>query len=316
MIKLRDKITIFALFGLLIIGMGLFNTAKAVEPLISVSPSSADKKVNDVFDILVRVNPNEEKVCVVEGKLNLNKLSCQKVTMGSGLSAQTSPLCGDLSFVLGIQKCATSEKTLFTVSVKANSAGAATADFSGVDIIGEGVSLSSNSSGASYAITSVPVCDCSAWGFWENGNCGAGTCSSEQRIQTRARTCTPSECDVQNQTQCIDDSDCVVVSLPQEGEELEGPEIEEVKGEKIKDTEQEIEDTEQISEESGAEPQDFMSADIAGKDIKARKGVLGTMGFVWDEITNSALMVAILTSCFWLLTFIGFRRWILFRYKN
>lgn len=77
--------------------------------------------------------------------------------MNSGLSAQTSPSCEDLSFLLGIQGCTTQDKTLFTVTVKAKNAGSGTAGFTGVDIIGEGVSISSVSSGGTYTLTAPEI---------------------------------------------------------------------------------------------------------------------------------------------------------------
>ena len=101
----------------------------------------------------MKVSPKGQKVCLVEGKMSLTKLSCQKVTTGSGISVQLSPSCDDLSFLIGIQGCSTQDKTLFTVTVKANSSGIATASFSGVDIIGEGVSISSAFSNGIYTLT-------------------------------------------------------------------------------------------------------------------------------------------------------------------
>jgi len=151
--KYQNKILIIVFIGILITGFGVWRVVEAADSSIYVSPAQADKKIGDTFDISVKVSSGGQKVCVVEGKLNLNKLSCQKITMGSGISAQISPSCDDLSFILGIQGCVTSEKTLFTVRVEAKNTGTGTAGFTGVDIIGEGVPISFISSGGTYTLT-------------------------------------------------------------------------------------------------------------------------------------------------------------------
>jgi len=207
MIKYKNKILILGFIGILIIGFGTWDTVSAADSSVYVLPAQANKEIGSTFNITVKVNPDGQKVCAVEGKLSLTKLSCQKVTMGSGLSAQTSPSCDDLSFLLGIQGCVTNKKTLFTVRVKAKNAGSGIAKFTGVDIIGEGISISSNSSGGSYTITSS--CNCGAWSVWQDGDCGGGSCSSNQRLQTRTRVCTPLGCKSKNEYQCKDDPGCI-----------------------------------------------------------------------------------------------------------
>jgi len=119
----KNKIIILTITAILIFGFCFYNTANAEGPTIYISPTNLSKTVGNIFDISVKVDPSEQKVCVIEGKLTLNKLSCQKITMGSSISAQTSPSCDDLSFLLGIQGCTTSDTTIFKVTVKAESAG-------------------------------------------------------------------------------------------------------------------------------------------------------------------------------------------------
>lgn len=153
--KYKNEILILAFTGILIIGFGAWHTVEAVDSSIYVSPAQLNKKIGDTFDILVKISPKGQKVCVVEGKMSLTKLSCQKVTMGSDISVQSSPSCNDLSFLIGIQGCVTQDKTLFTVTVKAKSSGTATANFSSVDIIGEGVSISSAFSKGIYTLTAL-----------------------------------------------------------------------------------------------------------------------------------------------------------------
>ena len=143
--KYKKKILTLGFIGILILGFGVWSPVKAADSSIYVSPTQANKEIGDTFNIFIKVNPSGQKVCAVEGKLNLSKVSCQKITMGTGVNAQTSPSCDDLSFLLGVQGCTTDDKTLFTVTVKAKTVGIGTANFTGVDIIGEGVSLSTAS---------------------------------------------------------------------------------------------------------------------------------------------------------------------------
>lgn len=153
----KNKITILALgcIGILIAVFGFANSIEAANPSIYVSPASLSKKVGDVFDISVEINPAGEKVCMVEGKLVLDKLSCQSVSPNSDLMASPDNklTCSNLYFSLGIPTCTTENKILFTVTVKAKDAGTAVANFSGVDIIGEGVSVPSTFSGGTYTLT-------------------------------------------------------------------------------------------------------------------------------------------------------------------
>lgn len=224
--KNKIQILILGFIAVLIGGLGFYHLVEAAAPSVYVSPASLSKNVGEMFDISVGVNSNGNKVCVAEGKLILdNKLSCKTVKMGDGVMAQSLPSCDNLYFLIGIPGCATSNKTLFTVTVKAGSAGNATANFSGVDIIGEGASISSAFAGGSYTLISPisppPPCNCTEWSFWQLGDCEVGGCSPIQRLQTRTRTCTPTGCDIENESQCIEDPNCLPVKeeviLPEEG---------------------------------------------------------------------------------------------------
>jgi len=293
--KNKIRIAILVLAGILIVGFGVYNTADAADRSVYISPASLNKKVGDVFDISVKVNPSGQKVCVVEGKLNLNKLSCQDVTMGSDISAQTLPSCDNLSFLLGIQGCTTDNKTLFTVTVRAKNAGSGTANFTGVDIIGEGVSISSSSSGGSYAITSTPSCNCNAWASWQNGTCGGGSCSSTQRLQTRTRTCTPSGCDADSESRCIDDSNCVIVS----GEQEVSEEPEEV-----------------VSEEEKPELPAKKEKRVIPVRETHQESLSASLIMALGKISESSILTTIVTLCLVVLALVGFREWTLFQEKK
>jgi len=240
--KYKNRILTLGIIGILLIGFGIPYAAEASDVSIYLSPAQLNKNIGDTFDVSVKINPNQQKVCAVEGKLNLEKLSCQKITMGSGISPQASPSCDDLGFLLGIQKCTISEKTLFTITVKTESAGSGTINFTGVDVIGEGVPVASIPSGATYTIVSPvepveppevvvetptlitpvtpepikvdetinknSVCTCEDWNDWEGADCGAGDCLDTQLSQSRSRNCDPLDCDIIIENRCVTDDSC------------------------------------------------------------------------------------------------------------
>ncbi|MFA5072227.1 MAG: hypothetical protein WC511_07825 [Candidatus Pacearchaeota archaeon] len=131
--------------------------ANADSPSLYVSPSDLSKNAGSVFNASVGVNVQSNKVCVIEGTLVFNNLTCQNITLDSGVIAQVSPTCNNPYYLIGIPSCAVANKELLTVSVKAGVAGTASISHSGVDIIGEGVSIGSSSVGSNYTINSVPV---------------------------------------------------------------------------------------------------------------------------------------------------------------
>lgn len=238
----KNKITILVLgfVAFLITGFAFYNSAEAANPSVFVLPASLNKNIGDVFDLYVMVNSAGEKVCAVEGSLNLDKLFCQSITVGEGVMAQSSPSCDNLYFLFGIPGCTVENKALFTVRVKANNVGAAAVNFTGVDIIGEGVSLSSDSSGGSYSLTQPEIalplltlsCNCDDWGSWQEGDCGGGDCVSAQLSQFRTRACEPAACAVETESRCAEDDFCVSsFSSTTEGE-AEGEEIKREESEK------------------------------------------------------------------------------------
>ncbi|MCX6736000.1 MAG: hypothetical protein NTZ13_02855 [Candidatus Parcubacteria bacterium] len=130
-----------------------FTATMAGAASVTVSPASLAKKVGDSFTVSVGVSTGGSKVCVVEGKVNLDKLSCTDITVADGLIAQTTPTCAKPSFSIGIPGCTTASKNLFSVSVKAPTVGTATLGFTGVDVVGEGISLGGSAGTGEYIIT-------------------------------------------------------------------------------------------------------------------------------------------------------------------
>lgn len=343
--KHKNKILALGFLGVLVVSFGAWRVAEAADSSIYVFPAQAEKEIGDAFVISVKVDPNGQKVCVVEGKLSLSKLSCQKITMGSGISAQSSPSCDDLSFLLGIQGCATSKKTLFTVTVKAENAGSATASFTEVDVIGEGVPISFVSSGGTYTISSTPPtstpststpptstppvstpsCDCGDWSSWRNGSCGGDVCPSIQRLQIHTRVCTPSGCEIEKGSRCVLDSSCIIVQKSEEAEEEETAEaeiaIEEQPIQEIEESIKEPEDLDQgfveVEEESTEKDiSEKDTSDILSKEVPQEILLASVDAVWWKEITQSPLLTVATILCLMGLAGIGAREWWLFRKKS
>ena len=136
--------------------IGFVGTVDAAGASLYVSPAALTKTAGNAFSVSVGLNASGNKVCAVEGTLVFNNLTCQSIAVASDVMAQSSPTCSNPYFLIGIPNCTTSDKALLTVSVKAGSAGSASISFTGVDIIGEGVSAGSASTTGNYTINAVP----------------------------------------------------------------------------------------------------------------------------------------------------------------
>lgn len=135
--------------------MSFAGTVDAAGASVYVSPANLTKTPGDVFNVSVGFNASGNKVCAVEGTLNFKNLSCQSITVTSGVMAQATPTCSNSYFMIGIPNCSTVDKALLTVSVKAGSAGIASISTTGVDVIGEGMSAGSGSIAGNYTIDAV-----------------------------------------------------------------------------------------------------------------------------------------------------------------
>ena len=137
---------------------------------VAVTPAVADKNVGAVFNLSVKALTAGEKVCVVKGTFNLDKLSCQSINVLSGIMSIVSPNCSSSNFTLGIPGCAVSDKNLFTILVKGESVGQASINFSEVKVYGDGAIISNQSAGGVYnineAVAVAPVSQKNA----SNGN--------------------------------------------------------------------------------------------------------------------------------------------------
>lgn len=143
---------LFASF-LLIFGFSFSSMALAISGAVYVSPNTAVKNVGQVFTTTVNLSATDQKVFAVEGTIVFNGLTCQSIFVLDGLMTQSAPSCANPHFLLGIPSGTMQGKTLLAISVKANNSGTASIGFTGVDIIGEGNSISTASSSGIYTIS-------------------------------------------------------------------------------------------------------------------------------------------------------------------
>ncbi len=153
----KTKIAVIFSAFILFAVFGFVANVNASGTSLYVSPASLTKNVGDSFNVTVGVSASVEKVFAAEGTLNFNGLECKSITVASGLIAQLTPSCDNPHFLVGIPSGTTAGKTLITINVKAEKAGNASVTIGGVDVIGEGKSLSTASSGGSYVIKSTTV---------------------------------------------------------------------------------------------------------------------------------------------------------------
>ncbi|MCK5285861.1 MAG: hypothetical protein KAJ58_01390 [Candidatus Pacebacteria bacterium] len=221
---IKNKLKIFGITGLLIIGIFSFNITIASVSSLYVSPVTLNKKIGDSFVMAVSINPNGSKVCAVEGNLELDKLSCENIILEEGLMAQKMPSCSDATFLIGFPNCTTENKILFTIKAHGNELGLVDINLVDADIIGMGLSLPFITTGASYnfsleepfenfddAIQQASACNCGEWGEWYGDiqiDCGQGGCELGQLLQTRERECSPISCDTEVENRCIADDYC------------------------------------------------------------------------------------------------------------
>jgi len=149
----KTKIILSAIIFLSVVGF--VGTAVAAVPSLYVSPASLTKTVGDTFSVSVGFNASGSKVCAIEGTLVFDNLTCQSIIVADDVMAQSSPTCSNPHFLIGVPSCVITDKALFTVLVKAGSAGMASISFTGVDIIGEGASVGSASISGNYTINAV-----------------------------------------------------------------------------------------------------------------------------------------------------------------
>ena len=147
-----NKIILLSLFAIVGV-LGLGQIAFAESTMLSVLPTTINKTVGTPFDISARINPAGNNVCAVRGTIDFKGLSCQNITVASGLMAAIAPTCASPSFLIGIPKCTTNIQNIFSMSVKGTRAGIINLAFTSVRIMGAGIGDSSVWQGGAYNIT-------------------------------------------------------------------------------------------------------------------------------------------------------------------
>ncbi len=155
---MRNSKIKFILSLIFLFTVGFTNTTEGSDlPLLYLSPSSVQKNTGELINLSVRVDPSEKNVCLVEGRLIFNNLSCESISVAEGLIAQSTPLCSNPYFLIGIPGCSLIDKNIFNMSVRMGGVGEGTISFINVDIVGEGESISDNSVSGNYNIISTIV---------------------------------------------------------------------------------------------------------------------------------------------------------------
>lgn len=134
----------------------IFNVAEASPvPGVSlvVTPAVLEERAGNTFEAAVVVKTPGVKVYAVEGTLAFDGLTCQSITLADGLLAQSMPTCAKPYFLVGIPSGTSGDKNILHLSVKAQHDGSAMIVPSSVDVIGEGLSLSTEAHGATYTIS-------------------------------------------------------------------------------------------------------------------------------------------------------------------
>lgn len=150
------KILFPSLIVLAFIGFSHVTNASTV-PSVYVTPTGITKNVHEVFSVSVNVSASDSKVYAVEGTINFKNLNCESITVADGLMPQTTPTCAKPYFLIGIPSGTVKDTVLATITLKGNAVGEATVSIANVDIIGEGKSVSTNSTIGSYIIKTGPT---------------------------------------------------------------------------------------------------------------------------------------------------------------
>lgn len=142
-------LSIFFLFA------GLASLANASANYIDVSPkvSTIDQASNT--SISVSVATSGDKICVAKGTIVLDNLTCENITLASGIISAVTPTCSSPKFLVGIPKCTTVNSDLFIVSTKAGNVGQASISFTDVNLFGTATSISTESAKGDYKIVAV-----------------------------------------------------------------------------------------------------------------------------------------------------------------
>jgi len=149
------------ILSLLVAFSFIFSAQTVFATSLSVSPASATKNVGTSFSVSVVADPAGNQICVVKGTLIFNNLTCQSISVASGLMVLATPTCASPNFTIGIQKCTTALQNILSVSVKGSTAGQGSVSFAGVKAINmvgnNAVDVPLTLQSGAYTIKTVPA---------------------------------------------------------------------------------------------------------------------------------------------------------------
>ncbi len=159
---MNKKIILFSILSILFFANPVF----AVNSELVVSPATGAKNISDQFNVSINLDPQQNKICVVKGKINFDKLSCQSVTVVDGIFSAMFPTCENPNFILGILGCTTESKNILNISVKATQSGIANVFFTDVNFWGAGATVPFVANSGAYNVSEkieiLPVLESSA----------------------------------------------------------------------------------------------------------------------------------------------------------
>jgi len=279
-----------------------------------VTPSSGNYNVGDLIPVLIKINTGGETINAAKVTLGFNEnLEVQNISKAGSIfglwiedpsydnSAKTISFGGAGA---GTTYNGSAGKIIL-VTFKAKTSGAGTINFSS-NLVKYGATTINVDSAIGGIYTINTPCNCGTWSAWQDGVCGGGSCSSNQRLQTRTRSCTPSGCETEYEYWCKDDSGCIS-QLP----------VMEIEEEKDEVKEEVIEQPTQEKPEESQEKETSIPKEIVFPDEKIlQRGLLASLIMIWGEITRSPLLTIATVLCLVVLVRTGVKEWWVFRKKR
>lgn len=175
---------------------GIFLTSNAVLAdgvILSAVPASLSATVGTTINSSIQLNPSGNQVCVVQGTVNFNNLTCQSITITSGLINVATPTCANPKFIVGIPKCTTTTQNIISLSFFGTKIGPANFSITGANVLGSGKYLGFAIQNDNYTITAVKQTQPTTNGNGSNSNNVTPPTSGDQENTTPSTTPTVEE---------------------------------------------------------------------------------------------------------------------------
>ena len=153
-VYIRILAFVLGTISILLILTGIIGVVDSAGPYVQITPAKANITTRNNYAVTVGVNASGSKICVVEGTLDFSNITCRGITPATGVIVESTPTCANPHFIIGIPHCTTTNTTLLKLTISSQVEGSGTIKLSKVDVIGEGVTVSSDSIGAKYTIKS------------------------------------------------------------------------------------------------------------------------------------------------------------------